>query len=359
MASRRNNRQRARTAVIVGCLVFAASQAGLVLVFSRVAPTWGDAEFHGRLATFRRRCSAQPDALQVVVVGSSRTCYGLPGADFEANVRQVTGRHVALCNLSRLGAGPVTNLVTTTRMLNAGVRPDLVVVEVLPALLAGQVPLDEIREERLPSRDLKPADLALLSSYQRDEPRDSYLRQRIAQLVPIYSYRLELISRLSPMLLRFDHRRIVNYDPQGGALNPYSEYSEKRGIQQADWFGQFLDDFQLGDRQCRAVRETVATCHAAGVPIALVLTPEGPLFRSRYQPRDWEKISSFLAQLSTQEQVPIIDARHWLDERSFADSQHMLNHGALQFSTLLARQVAAPLEGDYPLVARDPQNAVR
>ena len=65
----------------------------------------------------------------MVVLGSSRVAYGVDAGSLS---RQ--GYPTALVyNFGILGSGPLLNLVNLRRLLDAGIRPNLLYVEILPA----------------------------------------------------------------------------------------------------------------------------------------------------------------------------------------------------------------------------------
>src|SRR5439155_24598779 len=51
-------------------------------------------------------------------------------------LRTPEGRPILPFNYSHTGAGPLLELVTVRRLLDAGIRPDWLVIEVMPAYLA-------------------------------------------------------------------------------------------------------------------------------------------------------------------------------------------------------------------------------
>jgi hypothetical protein len=349
-----SHHRRARRTVLCGIGLFVILQLLLSAYIHLIAPESCDAEYALRIASYRRRTAQSPAALTVFVLGSSRTFYGLQGEEFERRLAEITGRQVVVCNLGNPGGGPVSHLLTTQRLLADGIRPDLMIVEVLPGLLAGQVPLHEIDEGRIPTKTLRHSEVELLTRYGRPERQVSNYQVWLANLVPCHNYRIELVNLVAPRLFRYDYQLTRDFDRFGGHEFAFKRRETGRllDLQRESWM-HYLHGFELGQRQTQAVRETIDDCREAGVSIALLVTPEGPEFQSWYQPGDWEKIDGFLATLANDEQIPVINGHDWLNEDAFVDSHHMLAHGAREFSLRLAEHVWAPLHRRDQLAASE------
>ena len=93
----------------------------------------------------------------------------------------------------------------------------------------------------------------------------------------------------------------------------------------------------------QALRQTLEMCRREHIRAALVLMPEGSLFRSWYAPETLRQLYAFLWKLSGECQVPLIDAREWVEDSGFSDSHHLLPPGAAAFSHRLGREVILPL----------------
>jgi hypothetical protein len=352
MTAPARSHRRAFRSLLSGVLAFCASQALLAAYIEWFALDIRDPVYEPRIATFKRRCACANDALTVVVLGASRTQRGLQGAEIEQRLMRSLGRRVVVCNLSREGGGLVTSLLFVQRLLADGMRPDLIVIETVPALMAGQVPMLDMTAAALPQHSLRRDDWPLVARYVRTEQSLSINDARCARLFPIYYDRLELVTAMSPALLpRYTTRRHP-YDIYGGVGVRSTRPSPGGLAEQRRTFAPYFRDYRLGDRQQKALQETLAKCRAVGVPAALLLTPEGPEFQRWYRPGDRSRVLHFLAQRSASEDVPLIDASDWLAENDFVDSHHMHSGGARKFSRRLAEKIA-PLLQDSKL-ARGP-----
>jgi hypothetical protein len=84
-------------------------------------------------------------------------------------------------------------------------------------------------------------------------------------------------------------------------------------------------------------------CRREGVAAAFVLMPEGSEFRGWYSPATLAQLHGFLGGLSREFRAPIIDAREWVPDDGFADSHHLVLHGATAFTERLGEQALLPL----------------
>jgi len=74
-----------------------------------------------------------------------------------------------------------------------------------------------------------------------------------------------------------------------------------------------------------------------------VLMPEGPTFRGWYSPETLHDVQVWITQLGRENAAPVIDAREWMPEDDFGDSNHLLSGGADKFTERLGREYILPL----------------
>jgi hypothetical protein len=107
-------------------------------------------------------------------------------------------------------------------------------------------------------------------------------------------------------------------------------------------YGPTLETFQLGAGSTQAVRLVLEECRRHSIKAALVLMPEGPVFRGLYSARVWEQIDPFLEQLHQELAATVVNARFWIEEEDFFDSHHLAPDGAARFTQRLGREVIVP-----------------
>jgi hypothetical protein len=322
---------------------FLVLQLGLAVAIELWLPQLRDPFYAYKAARLRDRSRTDPGALTVVMLGTSRTTYGLKAGELEHKLAEARRQRVVAFNFGIPGAGPLTQLLALKRLLADGVKPDVLLIEVLPPLLNGLIPNSEF--DRLPAHRLKLGELRLLARYGAPLPelRQSWWK---AWPIPWYSHRFAIISAAVPSLLswqiREDWFRCV--DGHGWVDPPYGEVTpqqQRAGVARArnDYAG-YLTNFRVGGPACAALRELLGLCRREKIVAVLVLMPEGSDFRSWYGAEHWSQISAFLQDLQRDYDVPLIDAREWVWDEDFADSHHLLPHGADIFTARLASSLS-------------------
>lgn len=324
---------------IVAALVFAAcSFGGLAWASASLGPWLRDPLYADKETELRRRMANVAGASTVVMFGSSRTSNGFHGGEFEDEWRRKTGGPVVAFNFGVPSCGPVTQLLHLRRLLQSGVRPSLVLFEIMPPLMAGQTPSPPEHHFYAPERLLPDeVDLVIAHGYPAEETRH---RADVSIWLPIYGLRLPMLGRgfpkWSPWHLRCDSSR--NSDGSGWLRPVFDSITEDQrriGVERAQAeYADLLRRLRLDGPAASAVSESVALCRAAGVPIAFVLMPEGSEFRAMYSTDAEQALAEFVE--TWRATLPVIDARMWLEDDAFSDGHHMLAKGARIFSRRLA-----------------------
>jgi hypothetical protein len=348
--NRRVGPRRSFVAVVSGLVGFAAFQLGLAAVIEIGAPEIRDPLYGRRLHLVQNRLHAQPEKpWTVVMMGSSRTAQSFRIGKGEENAwADALGHPAAAFNFGVPGAASLTELLTWERLRRDGVRPTLLLIEVLPAYLAA--PPADYGEVFLPTDRLAWRDLQLIERYMGNTRTG--LRRDWMESWPMagYTHRGSLLKLLAPDLLPPDFRQAGDevLDESGSPPiddAPITSEQRQRGTQHAsDEYHARLSGFQLGGPQCQALRELLSFCRKDGVSVALVVMPEGPAFRSWYPPGSWETIKDWLTQISREYDAPLVIAREWIDdEEDFRDSHHLMRSGRDKLKERLARECILPL----------------
>jgi hypothetical protein len=309
-------------------------------------PDLHDPAYAFKAAQLRRRVDLGKRPLTVLILGSSRTLFGLRAGLLEDQLRQALARPVAAYNFGIGGAGPLRECLYLERLLAEGVRPDLVLVEVLPPFLAGQLRRPMELRYVTPTY-FKDDEAARLADCGFGLPGLGTFRWQ-ARVVPWYAYRFTLLNRFAAGWLAPGQReyRPEHIDDWGWVPWPFNHPTpdeRRRGTEHARGpFMKPLADFQIGPAPCMALRELLTVCQSRGIAAALVLMPEGRAFRSLYPAPAWEQIETFLTGLGREFGVPLVNARRWNGERDFQDSHHLLPEGAARFSTRLGTDFVVP-----------------
>ncbi len=332
MSARRH--RRAGRAVVSAALVFLVAQIVLHAALETVRPEWRDPEYGWRIKALRRL--ARDGRPLVVAFGSSRTQMGLSPKDLGAGAP-------AVFNFGQAGAGPIQNLLNLQRVLDSGLRPDGVLVEIMPATLAYSGNTESFYHDSLVRLDR--ADLRRLAPYCA-APDSFHAHWLAARAVPWYALRNLLLSHWQPTLLHWKQRIDFQWrlmDDRGWAKFPFDEIDDdfRRGQSEQSLarYRDTLKEFAIAPIAERLLNDTVALCRREGIPLAFYRMPEDGAFRG-LMPEDRKlSLADYLAKLTFTHGVPIIDGSSWLPDDAFADGHHLLPSGARQFSARFGREV--------------------
>ena len=347
--TRRSWTRRSFVTLLSGFLAFAVLQLGWSVVVEIGIPEVRDPLYGRRLRLVQKALRAKPGKPRtVIMLGTSRTLYGFrPGAAANA-WGGPADRPIAAFNFGVSGASPLTQLLIWRRLQQDGVRPDLLLIEVMPPLLCSQTDPHDFHAAHWPAERLRWGDLALVKHYagvRRPDLRRDWLG---AFALPCYFQRCKLTSLIAPSLLPKEYRQNDDWNvDEFGDLKPLkaltSEDHLRRTQEARRFYETFLNGFRLGGPACEALRELTASCRKEGIPAALVFMPEGPEFRSWYSAEVLQDVQAWVSRLSRENATPVINAREWLEEDDFLESNHLLSSGADKFTERLGRQYILPL----------------
>jgi hypothetical protein len=333
-------------AVALWCLcLYAVAQAGLFAVMDRWHPMQFERVYRHKWRQLRRLTARAPGRPLVVMLGSSRTdgafeagrLSGTPGPD---------GRTLLAYNFGVPAAGPIHEYLYLREMLDAGIRPRLLLVEFLPPLL-NEPHKALISEERWTS-----APWISLSQLVRMRPYFACpgLKTREwveARLAPWCVYRPHFHERLQEALDppaeprprrcqdAWGHR-IPEPLPPGDSAYQLGAW---RRAACRDMYGETLARLRVGDGPRRALHDLLDHCRRENIPVALVVMPESNDFRSWYRPEGLAAARRLLDELSAAYGAEVIDANRWIDDADFSDGHHVLARGAEVFTTRLLGEV--------------------
>jgi hypothetical protein len=344
--------RKGKRAVLWALLAFAAAQMALWAWLDTHRPEVRDPLYAYRLRSLKARLAESPGSPLVLLLGSSRTKYGLTPAAMHLHTAPGSPPPVVY-NFGLNGMGSIRALMYFRRLLADGIRPDWLLVETWPP----QWPQENIFEEGrvVDSEDtLHWRDLPLACRYFRGRP--SIVAGGLAQcLLPLRRYRSFLLEAISPALLPRHQveelekiRRDCDPDtPAGwfqltwGARTP-AEKAEalQRGIAQMK---PLVSALHIDPRSDAALRELLGECRDRHIKTALYLMPEHSVARGWYSPQARELTDTYLEGLHHEFGVPVADTRDWLSDSNFTDFCHMWNWAAAPFSERFGREILQPL----------------
>lgn len=344
-ARRAPRRRRAAVAVGVGLALAALLQLGLGLV-AELSYYVRDPGYADKEIRLRKQFAAHPGAPSVVMLGTSRTGYGFYSARIrEAMAAELGGRAMAF-NFGIPASGPVTHLTYLRRLLAAGHRPDLLLVEVLPPTLA-ELDGGPLEARFLHGDRLRHGEVETVVGYDFPAAKNRGEWRR-SVLTPWHQLRFPIMGRLNPSSLpwhlRYDWSRTE--DPAGWSTPIVTEVTPETadaGLKRAAGeYAAMLADLRPTGGGARALTDLLLLCRDERLPVRLVLMPESDGFRALYPPVTTARLYAFLARLDADLGAPLTDARTWLPTEAFTDGHHMLRPGAEAFSDRLAREAILP-----------------
>jgi hypothetical protein len=293
-------------------------------------------DFAVRLAKVRQRQAEQPGRPLWLVLGSSRMRTGYWPESVEPP-RDRQGRPVLVFNFAHNGMGPVFQHLYLRRLLREGVRPDLVVLEVMPLYLHHE-------PDAFLTHFLVWPELPRAASY---IPWHALVRNLARRQVELYpdAARAVFPSDLHWLVPPGDALRVGPTLALGGPgqmRDRVTEADRRRRIDLQCAMYQWRD-VTVSERGERALRDSLELCRLARIEVVLLLSPEGESFGLFYPPGAEGTLVARVRRLGAEAGVRVVDARRWLVEEEFCDGHHMLRRGAAKFTRRLHHEVLAPL----------------
>jgi hypothetical protein len=352
---------------VTALLLFLLSQLAFAITLEHWQPELRDPEFGYKVKQLLGRLEEQPRRPLVLVLGSSRTGVGLRPEVLD-RISLPGGQSPIVFNFGLTASGPVMELLCFHRLLEEGIHPDWLVVEVMPPLLNQQATGPE-GADWIDARRATWSDLTLLRRYagsrepaeasQEGSPSLPLYRQWCrARLFPWFSQRIYVLSRYAPNWVPWQSRQDLWQAVDRSGWLPYMRSSVAaeeyhRGLERAHQeYGPYLSDFEVTEIPDRALREILDTCQRKRISPLLMLMPEANAFRNWYPPRARDRLDQYLANLSEEYGVPLIDARTWMEDAAFTDGHHLLPTGATSFTHRFGREVFPLLGENRTIVTR-------
>jgi hypothetical protein len=337
----------ARNALLWALALFVCGQAALAVGIERSRPELRDPEYGYKLARLRACLARNPGRPLLLVLGSSRTELGFRPR-LVPPARAPAGREPVVFNFGLSGSGPVLELLYLRRLLREGIRPDWLLIEILPPALhqeESNSEADRYQVERLQWTDLK-----AIRPYRSGDPDRLVRDWSQARLLPTFANRFGILSRFAPTWLPWYCRQDQiwhDMDDVGWVRYPRLSVPEaeyRRSVERTRVeYDASLNGFRVSGQPDRALRELLATCRHEGVAAALFLMPEGSEFRSWYSPVMEAAVEAYLAGIRRDYGIPVVDARTWVPDKFFTDSHHLFPRGAALFTERFAREAVLPL----------------
>jgi hypothetical protein len=273
-----------------------------------------------RSTASRARIAEHPGRPVALVIGSSRTALGFA----PETLPDPAGGPVLWFNASHFGAGPVLNGVVLSRLLADGIRPDVVVFEVMPVFTVSE-------NDPFLARHLTHRDLAGVHRFTPPGELDlCYLRDRLTRPARLSRVADPFAGVIPPLPYGGNPTPIVDVTPHDRAA---------KVAVQARALGPAAKDLNVRPVADRALRAALGLCRERGITAVLMLSPEGPTFRGFYDAAALARFEGYVTDVARENGVRLLDARDWLPEADFMDSHHPLYRGSVAFTSRLVAEL--------------------
>jgi hypothetical protein len=355
---RRPTGQRARSRRAVASMVWAwfIAMAAFNFFLHEARPDWNNPRLAAQHQQLRREIRNAGDARTVVILGSSRSQMGLSPAAM-TGPNGATGAVVV--NFSTPGAGPYRHLLALHRLIESGLRPDAVLIEILPIHLGVESKDSPEVELAHGPAEFSRSDFFAYGPYWR-QPLDSTGTWAEARFRIASAQRIAILARTAPWLLNAEETSRFRIDPPeyGGWIRfdkpDMSDAERARRFAHSEReYRNALSRFAVNPDIARVYRDLIDRCRAEGIAVALFFMPESPRFRQWTSPETKHTIMAFVHTLARESGTAVFDATDWIDrETDFSDGHHLLAHGAIPFSERFGRECLAPWLATLPPVVR-------
>ncbi len=340
--------RQGRAALLWALLFFIGTQAGFNLL-QRRQPSYRDPIFGEKLDLLRQQLATGEGRPLVLFMGSSRAMFGVRPDVVRAALPSSCPEPVVF-NFSHPGAGPLMHLLHLKRLLDRGIQPDVVVLEVWSCFL--HINSYRLDFAELLGRPLEWTDVRPLRRYaeQRQNFAWTWLEPK---LLPCYNYRLQFQQHWAPELVAPGPKTAsLPVDELGWHSTPVCPPGPTRDSIIHDFyrvqFEPVLHWVTVSPCIDALLREILSICRERNIAVSLLFLPESQEFQSWYAPQIRKDMDAYLERLSRECAVPWIDARNWVPDASFVDSCHLDCEGAAAFSERFGRDVLGPMLGGAP-----------
>ncbi len=348
--ARRTVKRTARVTLFWAVFFLAVFHAGL-LCFLEKRPALRDPLYHERLALLQQHLGAgrEEKPALVVMLGTSRTGNAFCARQMQEKLSTDLERPVVAFNFGLAGTGPVMQQINLRRMLQQGIKPDLVLLEVLPFYFLdyGDKPIeyDQLDLTRVSSEEMD-----VFAKY--GVPRDAYRRRwNEIRMNPWGEMKFHLLRRFRPSFVppNLTLNWNANIDRWGWRsvdieTMPAEVYQPSLQRAFAE-HGRFFPDFRFGAPAVQALIDTLEFCRVRDIPVMLVHLPEDSNFRAWYPPETRRLLEETFARIAREHGAQWIDAKSWVPDGHFFDGHHILKRGAMIFTERLAVECRSQLVG--------------
>lgn len=342
---RRRKLRRAKSTVIGSIVGLLILNVGMI-VYINTRTGLRDPLFDIPAERFQERiATTDADALKIAFLGSSRTGGGIRPSVVEETLADETGKTCIAYNLHVPGNGPVGELVHWNRLLERGLRPDVVVVEITPSQFV--LDKDGVPDEAvlLHGDRLTQPEVRLVRNYGfADKIVDEYWE---ANLNPFFGFRFQLLgifkpSWLPPNVVRHETRTPADLGWQRPfALAQVPEHFAQSIAQNRRLLFDPMQKARFDRAPAQALRDLIRSAHEHRTMVAVWVTPEASPIRAWYLPHVEGALAWYLNELRSTG-ATVADGRTWLPDEAFSDGHHPVRTWSDEYSRKVTHNVVVP-----------------
>jgi hypothetical protein len=325
-----------RVAILWLLGTFVLGQLGMAVWVERGSPELRDPEYAMLSSLLESKRAEHSDKKLAIFLGSSRVSHG-----FDA--REAGTDETLVVNMGIAGCGPYLQEVILDRLLAKGIKPDLLILEVMHPFFneATGKTLDHFL---LDGARLNWEETRLLPQYGHTRG-GAYRRWITGRIVPTSRHQAELQQEVIESEFRFEASPPSPLAPidSFGFRRKWIEPETRIGMTRMahDQYDGFYRDFKLGEAPYQRLLSIMEKARRADIEVLVVLTPEGSPFRNIMTTNTVEAIEQFKSRIQQEGGVKIVDARDWIEDPLFYDMHHLLPEGAKRFAQCFRQEVTA------------------
>jgi hypothetical protein len=340
----RPHHRRARRAIFWACVSFLAVQLGAGLLMDY---RWLRIRFPSLVQTLQSLPRNSP-APELLCLGSSRFGAAFGAEEITARMRDDTGLEAFRAYNASVPAGDLlTSDYLLERLLDQGIQPDWVVIEVSPETLARR----NLWMGEHARRQVTWDNLAL---YWPDVWRSGEISRLLsARLLPLHLHRRQIwretqrgwLSAQANSLEGSAVASVALQDVRWQAMpdNPITLPRTERthiGLRQ---IRRWLKDYRIGGGAAQALERLVHRCREHHIQVILVAAPVASAHRALYTPEIDAQFLDYMHRFAATHQCRFADYRASVPDEYFLDNHHVDPEGRKHFSRQLVEELLSPV----------------
>jgi hypothetical protein len=314
---------------------YAIAQIALVCTMENFLPVAFRSLLRAKQERLAEIVANNPDRPLLLALGSSRTEHGLE-AERLTDLTASNGQPYIAYNYGLPALGALYSSLSLRETLDAGIHPQLLLVEYLPPLLNDPKKGCVSEEAWTAASWLSLPQLVRMWPYFKhpgQKGRD-WLEARVA---PWYVFRQEIQAVAHGIMRPTRAIRITVPYNEWGQMREECTWEERR--RRTDHiYGLFHDSLgtlHVGKGPSKSLHDILDICKREHIQVVFVSMPEATIFHSWYSKDAMSEINDLLADLHDKHGAGVIDASQWIEDKEFLDGHHMTPAGGRIFSARL------------------------